>query len=488
MDLYPDQLELMSATGAALREHRKVVVQAPTGSGKTVQIGAILDRFEAIGKRVLVLLPRRELAYQVVDTCARFGRQVGYIMAGEELVGGFNSYAATFDTLHARCVQRDRFPLPDVDVIIVDEVHLALAKTRKEIIEAYPEAVHIGYSATPARSDGKGLGRLYNHMVLGPSVRSLIDAGRLVEPRYFAGNRPDIQNVRVGRGDFIQGELAAAVDQPGLIGNIYDNWKRLASDRQTVIFCVDRKHSRHVRKRFEEMGVSVAHVDGQTPHAERAAIFEGLKDGTIQVLTNVYVATYGLDIPQLSCAILARPTKSIVMYFQTVGRVLRTWPGKNDALILDHAGVVAEHGFVDDPVPWSLHGNARNDRAAQQVENHEPMDIECPKCSNIFRATHICPACGHELAGGSEAVPYHEAELEEVREPRYTIDDKRRWLGMLQHHGRRKGFAGGWASHTYKEKFGVWPRVGEVDDVPPDLEVRNWITHRNIAYARRRVA
>ena len=493
MILRPYQQKLLADTGAALRQNRKVVVQAPTGSGKTVIMSEMVHRFMDRDMRVLILVPRRELAHQVAGTLERFGRYIGVIMAGEERLKGMQTYVASFDTLHARCVQRDIHPLPTADVVIVDEAHLALAKTRQDIITAYPHARIIGFTATPARSDGKGLGRMFDELVMGPSVRELVEVGALVPARYFVGERPNLDGVRVQGGDYNQRQLEERVDQPRLVGDIVENWMRIAGDKRTVIFCASIKHSRHVCRQLVAHGVTAEHLDGNTPTEERQAILDRVRSGATQVLTNVYVASYGLDIPELECAVMARPTKSVVLYFQTVGRVLRTAPGKTEALILDHAGCVEEHGMVDEPMPWTLMGNARQDQEREKRERRDPQPIECPECKHVFRATHICPECGFELAGGAEAVPYHEADLVEIDRERkrlnrkWSVEEKGHFFGELKSYGLRKGYAPGWASHKYKERFGVWPN--SVKGYPmrqPSQETLNWIKSRNIAAAKAR--
>jgi superfamily II DNA or RNA helicase len=493
MILFDDQTKLRTDVGRSLRSNRAVCVQAPTGSGKTVIMSDMIHRFMETGKRVLVLVPRRELAFQVAGTLERFGRHIGIIMAGEERLQGMQTYVASFDTLHARCVQRDIHPMPTADVVIVDEAHLALAKTRQDIIAAYPDAYIIGFTATPARSDGKGLGRMFDDLVLGPSIAELIKLGRLVAPRYFVGERPNLDGVRVNAGDYNQRELEERVDQPRLVGDIVENWLRLASDRRTVIFCTSVKHSRHVADLLTAHGVAAEHLDGNTPKPERDAILDRVRSGITQVLTNVYVASYGLDIPELDCAVMARPTKSVVLWFQTVGRVLRTAPGKRDALILDHAGCVAEHGFIDEPMPWTLHGNARQDQDRERQERREPQPIDCPNCKHVFRATHICPSCGFELRGGAEAVPYHEADLREINREKKrlnreaTAEEKRAFYGALKYHAREHGYSSGWASHKYREAFGVWPNAHrDAPPVKPGPRVKGWIKSRQIAWAKRK--
>src|SRR3546814_7641235 len=144
------------------------------------------------------------------------------------------------------------------------------------------------------------------------------------------------------------------MDTPQLVGDVVENWMRIARHRSTVVFCVNRAHSRNVRDEFLAQGIRAEHVDGETPTDERAAILARVRSGETQVLCNVFVASYGLDIPTLDCAVLARPTKNIALYMQTVGRVMRPAERKADALVIDHSGAVKENGFVDDFIPWSL--------------------------------------------------------------------------------------------------------------------------------------
>jgi superfamily II DNA or RNA helicase len=486
------QTKLMAAVGDSFRGgHRKICVQAPTGAGKTAVMSAMVHRWMETGKRVLVLVPRRELAFQVVGTLERFGRYAGIIMAGEERLQGMQAYVASFDTLHARCVQREIHPLPPADVVIIDEAHLALAQTRRDIIDAYPDAYIAGFTATPARTDGRGLGQMFDDLVMGPSIRWLTDNGHLVPLRYFTGERPNLEGIRVN-GDYNQQQLDEAVDTPRLVGDIVENWLRLAADRRTVVFCTSVKHSRHVCEQFIAAGVTAEHLDGNTPKGERDAILDRVRSGQTQILTNVYVASYGLDIPELSCAVMARPTKSVVLWYQTVGRILRSAPGKQDALLLDHAGCLDEHGFIDEPYPWTLAGNARQQQERERQERREPQPIDCPVCKTVFRATHICPTCGHELAGGAEAVPYYEVDLEEIDRQKkrlnrkMTAEEKGQFFGELKAYGHRRGYAQGWAAHKYRERFGVWPR-GQINDCPmrtPSEATLGYIKHLQIKHAK----
>ena len=476
--------------GTIKQGSRRPCIVAPTGSGKTHIATAITQR--AVNKRnkVLFLAPRRELIYQTLEKFQSYDLHTGMIMAGEPRDMFAQVQVASFDTLHARAIRSERMLMPEADVVLVDEAHLSMAKGKLQILNHYKDKIVIGLTATPARSDGTGLGEFYDSMVNQVSVKELTEQGYLVPAEYYAPSEYDLSGVRQNKSDYVIDSLAEAVDKPRLIGDIYENWRNIAGDKQTVIFCTNRAHSRHVCEYFVSQGIKAEHVDGETDLVERADIMHRVRTMQTQVLCNVFVASYGLDIPSLECCVLARPTKNIALYLQTVGRVLRPSDGKRVATVIDHTGAVKEHGFVDDPIPWTLEGeDIRELTRKQKEENYEPKEIKCPSCKAMIKAARVCPKCGHEMIPKSEALPVHKAELKQVQKANkeYSKDQKSEFFGMLKHYGKEKGYAQGWASNTYRDKFGVWPNhYRGVPDLPPNQEVMNFIKHKQIAYSYRR--
>lgn len=501
MSLRPyQQSALSSLRGAIGTGAKRVILVLPTGAGKTHIAKAVIEGAVAKGKRVLFLAPRRELIYQVSDKLKSAGVWHGLIMAGEPTHRGCAVQVASFDTLHARGMRTNRIHMPQADVLIVDEAHLSIADTRKAIIQSYPDAIVIGLTATPARADGRGLGEIYEDLVEGANIRTLTEDGFLVPVRYFAPSEPDLAGVKLNRdGDYVEKQLSGRMNQPQLVGDIVSNWLRLANGRSTVVFCVDRKHSRHVCDEFLAHGVKAEHLDGETPQNERADILRRVDSGEITVLCNVFVATYGLDIPRLSVAVLARPTRSIALYLQTCGRVLRPFEGKSDALIIDHAGAVKDHGFVDSFVPWSLDADTtvRERKEAAQREKGEAKEITCHNCATVFKARRSCPTCGMQIVPESRAIPTHEADLQEIKAAakkdnrEATWEEKRAFIGQLRAYARAHGYEEGWVAHRYRTRFDCWPNDPRVRDAPPveyGDEVKRWVTHQQIKYAKRRVA
>ena len=495
--LRPYQSQMIETARQSLAAgHRRIVVQAPTGSGKTRVAVEIIRLARAKNRRVLFLAPRRELIFQVRDELGRHEVWAGTIMAGERPSPSLEVQVASFDTLHARCVRGRASLMPLADVVIVDECHLALAKSRREILDHYAAATIIGLTATPARGDGRGLGEVFHDLILGPSVRELTAGGFLVPARYFAPSKPDLAAVGLNKdGDYVEGQLAAAIAP--LIGDIVHNWLRIARDRRTVVFCVNCDHSRSVTESFKAAGVEAEHLDGETPAGERADILERVRNGSTQVLCNVFVASYGLDIPALDCAVLARPTKNITLFMQTVGRVLRTYPGKFDALVIDHAGAIAENGFVEDFIPWSLDPTekVKDRKTADAQEKNAPKEIECGHCHTVFRGRRDCPSCGLQIIGAGKPIPVHEADLQELAKDQrksnreMTWEEKCSFIGQLRGYAATHGFQAGWVAHKYRTKTDVWPndpRLKMAAARHPTPEVQAWITSQNIRHAKRR--
>lgn len=403
----------------------------------------------------------------------------------------------SFDTLHSRAVRNDWMAMPPADLVLVDEAHLSISETRQEILGHYPDAVVIGLTATPVRGDGRGLGEIYDDLVIAASVRELTEQGSLVPVRYFAPSAPDLAGIKIQGGDYVERELGKRMDDAKLVGDIVHNWHRLAEGKSTVVFCVTRAHSRHVRDEFLKAGIRAEHVDGETPLDERKAILERVSSGETTVLTNVYVATYGLDIPRLECAVLARPTKNLGLYIQTAGRVLRPFEGKSEALIIDHAGAVLEHGFVDDPIPWSLDGDdsVSDRKTKQEQEQSEPKEIVCGDCGTVFKSARRCPNCGHEMIPPKQAIPVHQADLQEIERSQrkqnreWTKREKGEFFGGLKRIAQERGYKPGWAANQYRAKFGVWPNaVKDHPPIKPSDDVLGWVKHQQIKFAKRRAA
>ena len=377
---------------------RRLVLVLPTGGGKTTIAGSLILRAVARGQRVLFLAHRRELIVQAYLRLLDMGlrvEQVGIVMASDaRRRPGAAVQVASIDTLRRRA-------RPLAEIVFVDECHRALATSYREIAADYPDAIHLGLTATPYRADGKGLGDAYDELIVVATPRQLIGEAYLVEPRVFTvppSQRPNLAGIRVARGDYAARELDDAMNRQALVGNIVEHWQRHAGGVRTVVFAVSIAHSRHITERFREAGVAAEHLDGATATQERDAILARLDRGETLVVSNCGVLCEGWDQPSVKCAVLARPTKSTGLYLQQAGRILRPWQ-EVPAVILDHAGCAHEHGLPQDDRDFSLEGTKRR-RAPRDAT--APVR-ECPACFLVSSlATRVCPACGEMLVASRD--------------------------------------------------------------------------------------
>jgi superfamily II DNA or RNA helicase len=472
---------------------RRVILVAPTGAGKTVIAAAIIQKHA--GRGVLVLAHRREIIVQTSQKLYAHGVAHGVIQAGIPPRLHERVQVASIQTLYARAIRGERMNLPPADLLIIDECHHAQAKTYKKIIEAYPDAILLGLTATPCRGDGRGLGGIFDAIVECPQVAELIEQGHLVKTKVYAPVQPDLKGVRVHAGDYVETQLADLMDQPKLIGDTVTHWHKYGERRKTVCFAVDVSHSLHIRDEFIKSGVRAEHIDGSTPKDERDAILARLASGEIELVTNCMVLTEGWDMPEVSCCILARPTKKMGLYRQMIGRVLRPAGGKTDAVILDHSGAVFRHGFAEDPVEWTLSPDRRAEspkHTARCETGSKSRLLECSKCSAIRVAGEPCPHCGFLPQRPARAVPNGAGDLGLVQGGRaqqvhYDHAARMQWLGMLTAIAIERGYSPKWPAVNYKEKFGDWPPRGiAVRPIPPSPEWRSWVRSRQIAYAKTR--
>jgi DNA repair protein RadD len=484
------QIEVIDRLRASIRQQRRVLLVAPTGSGKTIIASAIVHAADAKRSKVLFLAHRRELVRQAHEKLYDYGIDAGIIQAGFDLRPEQPVQVASISTLWARAYRSSRMERPPADLVIIDEAHRCRARTYTEIVESYPNAVILGLTATPCRGDGRGLGNAFDTMVECPPVQELIDLGFLVPTKVYAPSQPDLTGVAVAHGDYVESQLAERINTNQLVGDIVTHWHRLAEGRKTVVFATGVAHSIHIRDEFRRSGVLAEHVDGDTPTEERDEILRRLSAGEIDLVCNCMVLTEGWDQPDVSCIALARPTKSMGLFRQMVGRVLRPAPGKDHALVLDHAGAVFQHGFVEEPVHWTLDEDRRAENPKQKARNEyrEPSLTTCLECSAIRTSGDPCSACGWRPQPKPQHIDVIDSDLAHVERNGKTTAtpiNEQRFYGQLLWIARERGYKSGWASHKFKEKFGHWPRGNPLPELP-DPAVRSWVRSRQIAYAKAR--
>ena len=453
---------------------KRPLLQAPTGSGKTRMATEIIRSALDKGKRVLFVVDRILLIDQTAEAFHDAGFWFGVIQADHPQTCS----AAPLQIGSVQTLTRRRFPI--VDLIIVDEAHCVYAGFVKQI-EAWNKIPVIGLSATPWT---KGLGNIYDKLIVAETTSNLIDEGYLCDFVAYGPAGPDLKGARTTAGDYNLKDLEERVNQPKIIGDVVETWLKRGDNRQTVCFAVNVAHSEAIVDEFMANGVTAAHIDAYTEPEERLRIMAAHDAGEIKIISNVGIATKGWDSPATTCLIYARPTKSMMLHIQILGRVLRKSPCGQDAIILDHGDNIKRLGFPTDQLPEYLcNGEKEEKDKAKEKEKKEKLPRPCERCT-FLSTEFICPSCGHK----PEKTPDVIAEAGDLKKlARNTPQsDKDQWYGMLVGYARKKGFKDGWASHKYKEKFGVWPaKKNGVAAIEPNAEVANFIQHLNIKNSRK---
>lgn len=383
---------------------KSVILHAPTGAGKTVMASSILESAARKGRRSWFIVHRRELVGQAVRTFTEASVEVGIVAAGSPLTPERPVQVCSIGSLSRRM---DSLAQPDL--VVWDECHHCVATTWATIHQRLPDAVHVGLTATPERLDGAGLRPHFGEMVSGPTTKWLIDHNYLVPFRYFAAPAISLAGVSRTAGDYDRGDLARVMDKPSITGDAVAHYLRVAPGRRAVVFAVNRAHSKAIVEAFKQSGVAAYHVDGTTPTAERDAAVSAFRSGELDLLSNVDLFGEGFDLPALEVAILMRPTQSLALFLQQVGRALRTSPDKEKAIILDHASNCRMHGLPDVDRDWSLDGKKGRQGVAVSVRL-------CDECfAAIPAGAPCCPECGCVFTvEPKEDIATVKGELEEI--------------------------------------------------------------------------
>lgn len=491
MKLRDYQLDVARETWRAHERGQRVLIRAATGTGKTVVASFYMQqRLRHSRWRMVFMAHRRELIHQTVAKLRAMGMDAGIIMSGY----GSRMYepiqVCSIDTIHARRRTR-RMELPEAQLVIVDEAHRCMGNKYKEVLHEYQArgAKILGLTATPVRSDGQGMGLMFDTMVETPDVSWMIENKFLVPVRYKVGIMPDVSGVKINSdGDYDRRQLEQAVNQKILVGDVVDNWLKFASDRPTMVFASGVQHSQHICQQFQSVGVAAAHIDAHTDPETRANIAHDLESRRLQVVTNAMVYVEGTDIPCVSCIVFAQPSRSVGKYLQQGGRGLRPAEGKENLLCLDHAGVVMAHGRLEDERVWTLTTGKKG--VVENVrKDKERKDKECPACHEVFRGS-VCPACGWMPKHKGKDVETLSAELIDLDAPqqraRRKSVDPSKFYGECLNYSMIHKLKPGWVEHMYKSKFGSWPPRRWREEMWPLItssETLNYIRHRQIAYS-----
>lgn len=370
MNLRDYQIDMLNGAINALNAGKSPFVTSPTGSGKMVVIASLAAHLQM---KVLIVEHRQELIDQAMEKLREIGENPGLIMSG---VADPNKNA-TIKVGMIQTINRRDLGGWEPDVIIVDEAHLGAAASYKKLFQNCPDSPRVLFSATPWRLDGKGFRDICDVMVLGPTIRQLIQKKFLVPTEYFAYDMADFSNCKIVGNEYDQDEVAVIMSD--ITEEIVETWLGECKERPTIVFAANTKHSKSLCEAFRARGIKAEHVDGSTPNAVRKSIMRRLKNGETRVLCNCGVVVEGFDAPLVSCVILAIATKSLSKFLQCCGRGMRphTDSGKKNLIVMDFGGCHKTHGVPEDDRTWTLENRNIKPHKSEFVEEiYEAVEVK----------------------------------------------------------------------------------------------------------------
>lgn len=394
MELREYQKQILNEVRESYRQGYKApCLVLPCGGGKSVLAAEVAKLATLKGNRVLFLVHRKELCEQIESTFEWWGVDMTLCTVGM-----------------VQTISRRITKIEPPKLIITDENHHSPSKTYRKIYDHFADAQILGVTATPTRLDGSGLADVNDVLVEGVSAKWLIDNGYLAPYEYYAPPTVSTKNMRKRAGDF----EVNPEDYADIYGDVIAHYRKLADNKQTIVYCASVELSERTAEEFNRAGISAAHLDGNTPKQERTGIIQKYRDGEIKILTNCEILGEGLDVQGCECCILLRPTESLSLHIQQSMRCMRPAPGKT-AIIIDHVGNVFRHGFPDDEREWTLEGNKK-----KKKEENTVFVKQCPECFFTYSQSRICPNCGHKVQP-TEAEIVHNKEIELIQ-----LDEERK--------------------------------------------------------------
>jgi DNA repair protein RadD len=440
------QLDIEETARQHFREVPAVLIQLATGAGKSLIGASICKKASLRGQQVFWITHRRELIKQVSGAFTAHRVEHSFIAAGFTYDRAARVHICSLETLRRRLGV-----VPTPDLIVWDEARHLQSATWSMVYQRWPQAWHLGLDATPTG----GLGKYFQRMVCGPPVQDLIDRGYLAKYRLFAPKTPDTSKLHLRANEFITDELEEMFDRPTVVGDAISHYEKFASGKRALVFCVSVEASKHMEQAFREAGYQAVHADGNLNSQVRDTVIADFQAGRIQILCNVGLFTEGLDVVGVECILQLRPTNSVSVYLQIIGRGLRPAPGKTECIIIDACANWRAHGLPSDPRDWSLKDDPRG-RA-------KPRDRALKICRWCFAAAYagppLCPNCQRPFPIESREVKRIAGELGEVSGDDLLrarqIRDRRQQQGRaktleeLEAYGRIKGYKPGWARRIY---------------------------------------
>lgn len=422
---------------------KKVMLVMPTGAGKTVVFSEVMGRTADRGMQAIMVVRGRELVEQASQRLFREKIEHGVRMSGH----WNRNYSApiqicSIDTLRSR----DQYP--KANLVVIDESDLATSPSFLKLSEMYSDAFFLPVTATPYCS--KSLRHIADEIVRPITIQQLIDQGHLVGPKYYAPSAPNMRDVKIVNDDFHSGQTEERMGT--LTGDIVSHWIQLSQRRPSILFAVNIHHSHQLRDQFLECGVRAEHIDADTTDLTRKEALSRLQSGDTEIICNVGILGRGVDMPWLGCVVMARPTRSYNLFIQQAGRGTRTYPGKSNFILLDHAGNIPRHGFITVEPPADLDG--RNKKI-------KPRELKIKICQICYLAyqERDCPDCGPQESTPKE-IEITDGNLEEL-----VVTEADAVLQYIQHCkqlARDRGYKPSWIWYRTVERFGKSATIGYV--------------------------
>lgn len=417
------QQDLIDATRAQMiKGHKNVLIQLPTGGGKTAIASFMIRSAHEKNKKVWFVCNRQELVDQTARSLYKLNIPFSYIASGYDYDDKKNVFVCSIQTLNRRLSSISMKP----DMIYWDETRGIAANSWSNVFHNNPQAYHIGLDATPCRLSGEPLKDYYSTMVKGPSVRWLIDNGFLCDYKIFAPKVASFDSVKTKMGDYDIRGLDAIMNDKKILGNAVKEYKKHANGLRNLVFCNSILHSENLCAEFKESGIESASIDGTMKDADRRRLLSDFELGKIKVLTSVDLVTAGLDIPKIECVTLERATQSVALAKQMIGRGLRIADGKQKLIILDHVNMWKSHGLPDDEYEWTLEGGKKPKKSSEKSVK------QCEKCYFVYpNNARSCPECG-----SAPVVKVREVDMDHTDDELTELDVTQARISKRQEQGQ----------------------------------------------------
>lgn len=488
LELRPHQIEVINSLNEGFKTHKRQVLCAVTGFGKTECAMAIMQEAAKAGKKVAMVLDRIVLVEQTSIRLSKYGIPHGVMQSQH---WRYRPYEP-IQICSVQTLSRRKTPL-DIDLLIVDEAHV-LYKSTVDFIKANPDMQVVGLTATPFT---KGMADVYTNVIGAQSMNNLVEDGWVVPMKVFIAKEIDMNGAK--KNSFGEWDARDA-EERGLkiVGDVVSEWVKKTHEiygepRKTIVFCAGVEHGRELVKQFADAGYNFVSISYKEDDEFKRQTIEdfGRPDTTIHGLVATDILTRGFDVSDVHIGISARPfSKSFSSHVQQIGRVLRPHEGKKFGVWLDHSG-----NFLRFRNDWDnlYHDGVTELKAGGETVKKEPTEREkkeakCPVCNALWISKdNTCSSCGHVRKTLSQVLSIA-GTLEEldIANRKLRIDNKE-FYAELQYYGRSKGYKDGWAAIKYREKFGVYPNGLQVTPKPPSPKTMGWIKSRAIAYAKSKI-